>query len=280
MSSAAKKQTVASEPLVSGVHPEMVMKMMGIEPGEKSQAAGTVGLVSQQLARFTDFWISFQSLVRPATTRFIFRQGMDVTGNYNGLVESLAGDWLWIMGDDHTFAPDILVNLIAHLENEDVDVVVPLCLKKDAPFDPVVYEGEETGKDGLIYHRVARLPFTGLVEIHAAGSAGMLIRASTLNELERPVFTTEKGMQNEDLLFCRKIRERRERLGLKGTGIYCDVDQKMGHIGIHTAYPLWQGERWGSILDLGNGQFSPFFGITDDELASMEAELGIEPTPA
>ena len=251
-----------SEPLVSGVDVETLMKMMG-KQGVESQAAGTVGLVSQTLARYTDFWLAFQSLVRPASTKFSFQQGMDVTGGWNRIIDTVAGDWLWIMGDDHTFAPDILVNLIAH----DVDVVVPLVLKKDAPFDPVVYEGEE-GVDeatGLTMHRVARLPHTGLHEIYAAGSAGMLIRRHVIDALERPLFRTSHGVQNEDLLLCKAVRE-------AGFKIYCDVEQKMGHIGIHTAYPMWTGDMWGSILDLGNGQFSPFFGITDEDLAELEAE--------
>jgi len=255
-------------PLVTGIDPRTALKMVGIEPGEASTAAGTIGLCTQQLARYTDFWLADKALIRPATTKFLNRQGMDVTGNYNGLVEGMEGDWLWILGDDHTFAPDILVNLLAH----DVDVVVPLVLKKDAPFDPVVYESEE-GVDeatGLPFHRVARLPQTGLHEIYAAGSAGMLIRKHVFDALERPVFTTSHGVQNEDLLFCRKVRE-------AGFKIYCDVDQKMGHIGIHTVYPLWTGERWGSIVDFGNGQLSPFFGITEAEIAEMEREIVSEP---
>ena len=235
--------------------------MLGIEAGEVSQACGTVGLVSQPLARYTDFWLSFQALVRPASTKFVFRQGMDVTGNYNGLVEDMSGDWLWLMGDDHTFAPDILISLIEH----DVDVVVPLCLKKDAPFDPVVYESDEIQDDGNTWHRVARLPQHGLHQIHAAGSAGMLIRKHVLDAIEKPIFTTEKGMQNEDLVFCRKVRE-------AGFKIWCDVDQHMGHISPKTVYPYWQGNRYGAIMDIGYGQFSPVFAFTSEELDAMEAE--------
>lgn len=249
----------ADDPVVSGVHPETLMRMLGLEPGEHSQAAGTIGLVCSPLSRFTDFWLSWIALMRPGTSRILIRQGMDVTGNFNGLVEDMAGDWLWIMGDDHTFRPDILMSLIAH----DVDVVVPLVLKKDAPFDPVVYEGDEVGEDGLVYHHVARLPESGLHEIYAAGSAGMLIRKHVLDAIERPVFTTEKGMQNEDLLFCKKVRE-------AGFKIYCDVDQKMGHIGINAVYPAWQGNRWGAVMDLGGGQVSPVFAFTPDELAALE----------
>src|SRR5262245_39200004 len=98
-----------TEPIVSGANPETIRKLLGIEAGEQSQSCGTLGLVSQPLARYTDFWLSWQSLIRPASARIVFRQGMDVTGNYNGLIKDMVGDWLWIMGDDHTFAPDILL---------------------------------------------------------------------------------------------------------------------------------------------------------------------------
>jgi len=253
------------EPLVSGVDPETLMRMLGRQ-SEESTASGTIGLMSQQLARFADFWYSVMALVRPASTRWSFQQGMDVTGGFNRIADSMVGETLWLLGDDHTFAPDIYVNLLAH----DVDVVVPLVLKKDAPFDPVVYDGEE-GVDeetGLTMHRVANLPQSGLHEIYAAGSAGMLIRKYVLDALEKPIFETTHGYQNEDLNLCRKIRE-------AGFKIYCDVDQKMGHIGVHTAYPMWAGDRWSSILDLGNGQLTPFFGITNEELTNMERDLGI-----
>jgi hypothetical protein len=166
------------------------------------------------------------------------------------------------MGDDHTFAPDILLNLIAH----DVDVVVPLCLKKDAPFDPVVYEGQQLNEDGLVEHIVARLPSQGLHEIWAAGSAGMLIRKHVLDALEKPIFITEHGMQNEDLNFCRRVRE-------AGFRIWCDVDQHLGHISPKTVYPYWQGDRWGSVMDIGYGQFSPVFAFTQDEIDALEAEV-------
>jgi hypothetical protein len=239
------------------------MRIMGIKRGEISQAAGTIGVISQPLSRYTDFTIALISLMRPASAKWVWRQGMDVTSNYNGLVNDMAGDWLWIMGDDHTFPPDILLNLIAH----DVDVVVPLCLKKMAPFDPVVYEGEEVNKeDGLTYHQVARLPRDELVEIHAAGTAGMLIRRHVFEALSRPVFETSHGMQNEDLLFCKKVRE-------AGFKIYCDTSQKMGHIGTFGVYPVWQGDRFGPMLDLGNGEFTPIFAFTAEEQEAMLREL-------
>ena len=104
-----------------------------------------------------------------------------------------------------------------------------------------------------------------------------------LDDLPNPIFETSQGMQNEDLILCRKIRERRERLGLDGTGIYCDVDVRIGHIGVFPIYPMWQGDRYGTLMDLGNGHFTPLFAMDpegvpdlDETLAEMERCAGFD----
>jgi len=199
-------------------------------------------------------------LVRPPNTRVIWIKGMDVTASFNKIVEAMEGDWLWIMGDDHVFDPTILVQLLSH----ELDVVVPLCLKKQAPFEPVVYGSQAVGEDGLTRYFGADLPQRGLVEIHAAGSAGMLIRRHVLDALERPVFETSGVQQDEDLVLCRKIRE-------AGFTLHCDVDARLGHIGIFGVYPMWQGEWFGTALDVGGGQITPLWRYDPSE---------IEPKPA
>jgi len=253
-----------TEPLASGLDDQAIMQMLNRQPGPRSQACGTVGVVSQELARFSQFWIAFLGLVRPASTRFVFPQGMDVNANYNRLVQNFEGDWLWIMGDDHVFLPDVLMRLLAH----EVDVVVPLCLKRHAPFDPVVYSGEDgiDEESGLTMHRVARLPQKGLVEVYAAGSAGMLIRRHVLEAIDQPVFETSNGYQNEDLMFCRKVRD-------AGFRIWCDVETAIGHIGTFTVYPQWGGEelnRFVPVMDLGDGHPYPYLVPTEDELMAVQ----------
>lgn len=219
-------------------------------PDDSGLTAGTIGIASNDLSRFTDFSIALLCLVRPEGTAISWMKGMDVAANFNRVVESMEGDWLWIMGDDHNFDPLLLVQLLSH----NLDVVVPFCLKKFAPFEPVVYGSETEGDDGVTYYQVADLPRSGVVEVHAAGTAGMLIRKHVLDELPRPVFETSKGMQNEDLVLCQKIRD-------AGFRIHCDVDARLGHIGLVNVFPMWQGERWGTALELGNGWVTPLFPI-------------------
>lgn len=169
--------------------------------------------------------------------------GSDITGNFNRAIEMMRpqDEWVWIMGDDHVWDEFLLLQLIQH----DLDVVVPNVVEKQAPFKPVVYSGiDGKSPEGFDYHVVARLPATGVHEVFAAGSAGMLIRRHVIDALERPVFQTSGHYQNEDLNLCRKIRE-------AGFKIHCDVDARMGHIGLMNVVPMWAGERWGVALETG-----------------------------
>lgn len=205
--------------------------------GPRPRMGGMIGVISQEMSRFADFSIALIHLQKPAGARLAWAKGVDVAGNCNKLVRA-GGDWLWLLGDDHVFDPDILLRLLAH----DVDIVVPLCLQRRAPFDPVVYgEADEFGR-----MPVADLPATGLVEVFAAGSAGMLIRRRVFDAIPAPVFEAF-GEANEDINFCRKARE-------AGFAIWCDVDARLGHIGLVRVWPEHDGNEWSIDLDLGGGQ--------------------------
>lgn len=216
--------------------------------------AGTIGVSSRFALTYVDFSGAFLRLIRPADTTIVWPQGPDVTGQFNFIADNMTGDWLWIMGDDHVFEATLLIDLLAL----DLDVVVPLCLKKQAPFEPVVYRGVERDEDGRNWYQPAVLPQSGVCEVHAAGSAGMLIRKRVLDELPRPIFQTTGAQQDEDLVLCEKIRD-------AGFKIHCSVDQRLGHLGFFGVYPMWQGDRYGTYLDLGNGQGTPLFAFEPGE---------------
>lgn len=221
--------------------------------GAGAITAGTIGILSRFALTYVDFATNMLRLVRPEGTRVIWIQGSDTTAQFNYIADNMSGDWLWIMGDDHTFEATQLVQLLSL----DLDVVVPLCLKKQAPFEPVVYGGEQV-VEGKTYYTQAVLPATGVAEIHAAGSAGMLIRKRVLDELPRPVFETTGAQMDEDLVLCRKIRD-------AGFKLHCAVDIRLGHLGFFGVYPMWQGERFGTVLDLGNEQWTPLWAVDPEE---------------
>jgi hypothetical protein len=203
--------------------------------------SGTIGVVSGEMTRFADFSIALTHLAAPPDTSLLWAKGGDIVRNCNQLVKNMHGDWLWMVGDDHIFSPDIVMRLLAH----DVDVVVPLCLKRTAPFDPVVYRG--MNGDGK--YEYADLPETGLEPVFAAGTAGMLVRRHVFDAIDDPAFSRE-GTQGEDLTFCAKVRD-------AGYQIWCDIDTPLGHIGLMHVWPEHGEHGWGINLNIGDGQHVP-----------------------
>jgi hypothetical protein len=205
-------------------------------------SGGTIGVLSSDLARYADFSVALMHQHTPPETKLIWTKGADVVGNMNRMVAGMEGDWLWILGDDHVFAPGLLLGLLGR----NVDVVVPLCLKRTPPYDPVVYSHQNDLGEYVAY---TGLPEHGLVRVHAAGSAGMLVRRRVLDAIDDPVFESHGGL-NEDFTFCAKIRD-------AGFQILCDADAWLGHIGLVSIWPNWQDGEWQIQLDLGNGEMMP-----------------------
>lgn len=221
--------------------------------GDAPSGGGTIGVMSGELVH-ADFALALMHHHTPPGTKLVWTKGVDIVGNMNTMVRAQTGDWLWVLGTDHVMDFDLLPRLIAH----DVDVVVPLCLKRSPPYDPVVYSHQnELGE----YVGYTDLPSSGLVEVHAAGSAGMLIRRRVLDALDDPVFESHGGL-NEDLSFCAKARD-------AGFRIWCDVDARLGHIGSVDVWPkLDRDGGWEIELRLGNGVHMPVRRIVDPELVS------------
>ena len=206
---------------------------------------GTIGIVCDHTARYTDFYISLQGVKSPPGSRVDWSRGGDVVQNCNLAVEKMGGEWIWIMGDDHAFEEDALMRLL----DREVDIVVPICVRKNPPFDPVVYNKlTETG------YKTINLTDYGpddLIEIEAAGSAGMLIRKHVLDALESPCFARaeiQPGLTvTEDLYFCYKARQ-------AGFKIHCDLNVALGHIRPITIIAVYKDGEWGRTFDFGTGQ--------------------------
>lgn len=232
---------------------------------------GTVGVMSGELSRYALFsmaLIKMLSYSGELVSHFDWLTGSNITGNCNELAARTQGDWMWIIGDDHAYLPDIIERLLLC----DVDVVVPHCLQRSSPFPHVIYEGEDM--DGIEGTHILHtdLPENELIEIYAAGSAGMLVKKHVLDAIGEanarecrpckgkgcevceqrgwiPVYFETFGRQNEDLEFCRKIRD----CGFK---IHCHTGIPLGHIGQMIVWPhyLDDNERWGIRMNVGAEQ--------------------------
>lgn len=185
---------------------------------------GTIVLPTGEVPRHNSF---FRDLIRlmsynpQATLRW--NASVDICFNLNDAIRRRPpqNEWIWVIGDDHTFQPDVIWRLFRH----HLPVVVPLCLKRSYPHHPVIYGGNHAQiQPGPQEH--------GLKMVYASGSAGMLIRESVLSAIKQPWFEfldTNDERAGEDLMFCKKVRE-------AGIPIYCDLDTWIGHI---TPVEVW-----------------------------------------
>lgn len=188
---------------------------------------GALIVPSTEVVRCPPFVGSLMRLVfgggLPEGSVLYWHQGCDIPYELNHGIRRMLADpalqWAWIMGDDHTFLPDVLMRLLAH----DVPVVAPLVLRRNVPNHTVIYDAEHKP---VSLDREAR----GLLSVHAVGNAGMLIRRSALDAIGDPWFTHRTPERSaEDLAFCDSLREH-------GIPIYVDVDTWMGHV---TPVEVW-----------------------------------------
>ena len=199
--------------------------------------AGTVAFAAASLSRYTEFWMSLESLQVPTGTRLVASRGADIPHQLNEGVRNMAGEWVWFLGDDHTFPHDILFKLL----DRQKDVVVPVIPRRDYPYVPVLMHGP-------LAHNMTRytwkeLPISGLYRLpknDPAGQAGMLVRRPILGRLGDPWFEAgklTKGRLMEDMYFIQRLHD-------LDIPIWVDCDQAMGHIANITLMPQRHDGRW------------------------------------
>lgn len=213
-----------------------------------SYPPGVVGVIAQDTARFSMFAASLTGLAVPDGTDIVWRFGHSMSNQTNQLVEAMLAkpdkQWLWILGDDHSFSGNLLAKLLDHQFPDDggpgPEIIVPLCLTRMPPYRPVIFSG--FGDDGQ--HRLPvdlnEHPDGGVIAIHSAGSAGMLIKRTVLEEMEPPWFESYQISTveaTEDAWFCDKARD-------AGFQIYCDLDANLGHSITGVVWPVREPEGW------------------------------------
>jgi hypothetical protein len=215
-----------------------------------AQPGGTIGVTTGELSRYTAFPMSLFQLRSPDPTHIVWIRGVNVVGACNQIVHTLLeepgrGEWLWLIGDDHAFAPDVLERLLAW----DVDIVAPLCLRRTPPYHTVIATAPDADGQRHVV-QLKHLTSVGLYPVSSVGSAGMLIRKHVFQKLEPPWFVygkTAPDQMGEDLWFCERARE-------AGFPVYVDLDTAIGHIHPTVVTPRRVGDTWHVELGLGGGQ--------------------------
>jgi hypothetical protein len=209
-----------------------------------------VGIITGDLGRYVEFNNAMYALLLPVGSNYQNIRGNGFAYNRNLLVREMDPEieYLWFIDDDHTFDPGIVMNLITR----GVDIVQPMCVTRKPPYNPYGYRFADGD-----YHTIpwAKFPKSGLFEVDAVGTGGMLVHRRVFDAMPDPWFEEGKlGPEHlgEDLWFCKKAKE----LGFK---IYVDCDNPMGHLSTHAVWPMQTPQAdWCVGMNFLHGVWAPF----------------------
>lgn len=195
-----------------------------------SSPVGFIGMACAETARFSEPYASLIAMEKPAGTAFLQCKSMSIADNFNKIAREMLAtkaEWLFLVNDDHLWAPDTLKKLLAR----DVDVVTGLYLARTFPFAPVVHD--VVTDEGLIFPRYLAPGDRGLVPIKACGDGCLLIKRKVLEAIVDPWWELGKPDADKcchDVLFSKKVRD-------AGFQIYADFEVLVGHLGIFAIFP-------------------------------------------
>ena len=241
--------------------------------------AGLIGVPCNESARFSETYASLCGLHLPpdwvtapdGSCRMPVLQcrfaSLAASLNFIGQLFLRAGpefQWLFLTNDDHIYPPDTVLRLLSHGK----DYVTGLYLKKQTPFDPILYDRIEP--DGTLHPRRLRDEDSGLIPIVASGDGCLLLSRRVLETIPQPwwemstPFTPD--LITQDLIFCRKVRE-------AGFEMWCDLDVTPGHLAITPVRAQKIDGVWRTVLASGP---SESILLPQPEEQREEAVSGIE----
>lgn len=202
--------------------------------GLNNHGPGLIGIASATMSRYSEFHECVYVLQRPQGSNITPQRSVNVARNYNRMCQIMLNDtryqWLWILGDDHVFHSDLLMKLLSR----DVDIVVPLCLRRTPPYHPVINDSFASGHlsldDTFIQGK------SGMVDIgdKTCGNAGMLIKRRVIEKLKSDWHRSacnDTGTGGPDIWFCKRAQE-------NGFKIYIDTDNPIGHVCHMGVFPV------------------------------------------
>lgn len=204
-----------------------------------SHAQGTVGYITGGTARYLPFFDALEMTRAPAGSQQVRADGCNPAKNCNLVIGQMRKDdgWIWINGDDHSWEPGLLLQLL----DRDVDAIVPLCMRRRPPYLPVIYK-EWSPQGPAATYTLQELDYLlqsgrEVIDVAAAGSAGLLIRRHVLDALREaygePIFRVgaiAPDELSEDTELTWKIAQ-------LGFTMACDLTGFMGHMNTGVVEP-------------------------------------------
>ena len=188
---------------------------------------GAVIVIRGELPRYSEFYDSLDRLVVPKGSILLKMSGLEFVRNLNIMVAECLDNnkmnWIWILGDDHSFGLGTLMQLLSH----KVDCIIPLVSMRSFPFDTVIVENI-SGKRKSFKNIIDKNESKNKLKLNyndRVGTAGMLIKTDILSKLSTPIFEVGKVFSDvisEDISFCKKLWEYSD--------VYVATDIVMDHI--------------------------------------------------
>jgi hypothetical protein len=217
-----------------------------------SESPGTIALPTSEIGRFAMFTVALAGTRQPPDTFLAVMASASVVENLNQIVRQLRpeDEWVWILGDDHVWPTNTLSVMLDTMDDHlEIDILVPLVVKRNPPWHLVVFHEADVHEDGLpgwLPFGWDEIPESGVFEVDAAGSAGMLIRREVLDKIGDPWFRSTGGVVlNEDVTFCADARRH-------GFRLFATADATMGHLGIFNVRPMQREGRWGALTEFSS----------------------------
>ncbi len=207
---------------------------------------GAVIVPTGVTARYNEFWRALEQLRVPDHSLFLHTDGPSFAVNANRGIDDALSDrttrWVWLIGDDHTFHPDLILQMLAALGEDRGTVLSPLATLKTPPFGPVFLRSEEpdvrctwddfVGPDGELRAQ----------EVAVIGGAGMLLHVEALMRMGGPWFVPVQNGGSPDAGFSRAARR-------AGVRLVVDPHFALGHTTPVTIVPQWDpGTGWRTEL--------------------------------
>jgi len=215
-----------------------------------------IALPTSEVGRFALYTNSLIGTQQPDNCYASMTCSASVAENLNGSIRQLRDidRWLWVMGDDHVWPGNTLMGMLDVMDDyPEIDILVPLCTKRNPPWHLVLFhealEDDDMGHPMFNPLPWSEVPATGVFEVDAAGSAGMLIRREVLDAMGDPWFYStldNQGRQvvlNEDVTFCTRARHQH------GFRLFASSDHTLGHLGIFNVRPLYRNGKWGALTE-------------------------------
>ena len=202
---------------------------------------GAVCMITGEIVRYAQSMQALHAMVAPNGSVLSWHMGMLVARSINDAFATVMSkpelQWAFIMGDDHTYSPNIVMNLL----KREKEVIIPLCLNRVPPMDPTIIEIDPVHHSRRL-KPLEEMPTSGLYQLgpnESCGDAGMLIWRSVIEKSGPKWYERMKSgsHQAEDDEFVSKLR-------MLGYEVYVDMDNRLGHIGAVDFRPELVDGKW------------------------------------